>query len=134
MKSSVFLLCLALFGCIFSLSFAAKANSVPGGYTKLTAAQVRLDKNALGALNFGAKIIAADAIKNHRVPNFKFHVSDIYDAKVQVVAGRNYVFNADLSNYKGSTIMNADYQVFQNLNGKYSLVSQTYQVVQKDAC
>jgi len=134
MKSSLFLICIALFGCIFSLSFAAKATGVAGGYTRLTSAQVRADKSALGALNYGAKIIAADAIKNHRVPYFKYQATDIYEAKVQVVAGRNYVFNADISNARGSTIINADYQVFQNLNGKYSLVSQTYQVVQKDAC
>ncbi len=130
MRSSIFLLCLALFGCLFSLSLGQTA----GGYKRLSAAQVRADKNALGALNYGAKIIAADAIKNHRVPDFKYKATEIYEAKVQVVAGRNYVFNADISNYSGSTVINADYKVYQNLNGKYSLVSQTYQVVQKEAC
>ena len=131
MRSSIFLICLALFGCLFTLSLGAP---IAGGFKRLTSAQVRADKNALGALNYGAKIIASDAIKNHRVPDFKYKATDIYVAKVQVVAGRNYVFNADISNASGSTIINADYEVYQNLNGKYSLVSQTYQVVQKQAC
>jgi len=127
MKSSFFLLCLAIFGCFVGLSYQA------GEYNRLSSADVKADSNALGALNYGAQIIAAEAIENRRVKDYIYSVSDIISAKVQTVAGRNYQFECQISDAKGGTILEGVYTVYQNLNGRYTLNEYDYQVVQKES-
>jgi len=124
MRSSVILLCLALFGCFIGLSYQQSA------YTRLASAAVKADTTALGALNFGAQIIAEEAVDNRRIKSDDYAVSEIVSAKVN---GRSYEFEAQISNAKGTNVLEGTYTVYAESANDFILAEYDYQVVQKES-
>ncbi len=123
MRSSVILLCLALFGFI-GLSYQQST------YTRLASSAVKADATAKAALDFGAQIIAEEAVDNRRVKGDDYAVSDIISAKVN---GRSYEFEAQISNAKGTNVLEGTYTVYAESATDFILAEYDYQVVQKES-
>lgn len=100
-----------------------------GDYQNMTNAQVYSNKDARGALNFGAKQITKQAIAANEIPNYVYVVSKLIRAQEQVVAGTNYKFYADIRDAKNRTVLDSNYTVHQNLNGTYSLTRGVYKIL-----
>jgi len=120
MKQSYLLACMAIF-CLVAFS-----SQQVGGYTRLTPKQVYKSDAARGALKFGADKVLAKLIYEGKIPKHHYEITKILYAASQVVAGTNYKFKVLIENDYVEII--AEYVVFRNLKGKYSLVSSDYEI------
>ena len=121
MRSNYLIACIAVF-CFIAIS----SQQAVGGYQKLTPKQVLNNPAAKGALNFGADAIIDKLIATKKIPKDKYKITEILYAARQIVAGTNYKFEVVIvsDRYK----INAEYVVFRNLRGKYSLTSSDYKI------
>ena len=120
MKQSYLLACMAIF-CLVAFS-----SQQVGGYTRLTPKQVYKSDAARGALKFGADKVLAKLIYEGKIPKHHYEITKILYAASQVIAGTNYKFKVLIENDYVEII--AEYVVFRNLKGKYSLVSSDYEI------
>ena len=121
MRTSHLIACIAIF-CFVALSTQNKV----GEYERLTPKQVYKDDAAKAALNFGADKIIEKLIALKKIPKHDYHIEKILYAARQVVAGINYKFKVVIENKEIQII--AEYVVFRDYKGKYSLSSSDYKI------
>jgi len=102
---------------------------MPGGLTPVNVSQLNTNANLKDSLDFGAQSIIAQGIQAGQLnANSVFTVFQVYNIYQQVVAGINYVFNVLLSDGQGTTIQ-ANYTIWDQLNGTKNLTNSTYAVI-----
>lgn len=115
-----------LLACITVFCFVALSSQQYGGYKELTPKEVYKKDAAKGALKFGADAIIAKLIKQNKIPKGDYKIEKILYADQQVVEGINYKFKVIIADDCIEII--AEYAVFRNLKGKYSLTSSDYHI------
>lgn len=100
---------------VLALSSSYAADDFVGGYTQLSAADIKNDPDIKPLADYGAQQVVLQARADQKLAkNNKdtFKVSTINSVATQVVSGMNYKFDVKIVNSDGSIVINAKYVVY----------------------
>ena len=100
---------------VFAIALCCcNTQTIPGGYSKVSATDIQNNANIQSLAQYGANNIVQQALAAGKLPNSNtnFKVTKINSVYQQVVNGINYKFNVTLTNSDNGVIINAIFTVY----------------------
>ena len=117
---------------VFAIALCCcNTQTIPGGYSQVSATDIQKNANIQSLAQYGAQNIVQQALAAGKLPNSNtnFKLTKINSVYQQVVNGINYRFDVTLTNSDNGVIINAVFTInYQASSKARQILSSTYQI------